>query len=82
MASKEKVSFKVVLAAEKDKPFKVISTPQEAPFQALLRFAMDEFKVDVATSTVVTNDGASIDPNQTAWQVFLKHGADLKLQGR
>jgi ubiquitin-fold modifier 1 len=56
-----------------------VSVPEKAPFGAVIKFAASQFGVSPDTSAVITSEGVGVPSTQTAENVFLSYGADLRL---
>lgn len=76
---KKKVTLKFILASDPNAPFKTISVPEATPFSVCIKHVANLFDQNPATCAVITSKGMGINPDQTAGNVFLKYGSELKI---
>lgn len=77
--AQNKVTFKFILTSNPNLPFKTVSVPEEAPFVTCLKYVAGKFGQNPATCAVITNSGVGVNLENKSGNVFLKHGAELKI---
>ncbi len=59
-----------------------IGIPEKAPFGALVMVAARGFGIPVPTAAIITEDGVAVPLGQTAEDVFLRYGPNIRLISR
>jgi ubiquitin-fold modifier 1 len=72
----EQTPFTAVLKYAAEEVFSVFFS--SSPFFKFNLFITAQFGVDWHSTAILTNDGIGVTPNQTAGEVFLKHGSELR----
>jgi len=73
------VTFKITLTSDQRLPFKTVSVREDTEFTNVIHYVADKFGMVVSDAAIITNTGACVNPKQSAGNVFLKHGGDLRL---
>eukprot|EP00960_Hanusia_phi_P062012 765018-Hanusia_phi.AAC.4 len=68
------VEFKITLTSDPKLPYKVTCRTYDQVDESVTMF-----KISAESSAIITNDNVGINPAQSAGNVFMKHGRDLRL---